>query len=145
MATADTGRCFKKCSGCKNFKSLLIVRPNLNYQFLQSMARLKGRLLWIWLLSLGVLVGVVVVSCSSLNRTEMSPPQIPGATFVGSAACEQCHQDTYRGFHTATHYRLKAPGTNAMNIGCESCHGPGSQHVESGGAPNTLINPGKHP
>jgi predicted CXXCH cytochrome family protein len=108
------------------------------------MARLRGRLLWILLLSLGVLAGVVV-SCSSLNRTEMSPPQIPGATFVGSAACEQCHQDTYRGFHTATHYRLKAPGTNAMNIGCESCHGPGSQHVESGGAPNTIVNPGKSP
>jgi predicted CXXCH cytochrome family protein len=81
------------------------------------------------------------------ERTQMmAPPQIPGATFVGSEACETCHQDIYRkGFATATHFRLKAPGDNAKNIGCESCHGAGSLHVASGGAPNTIINPRKSP
>jgi len=149
MADDDTGRAFsrvfRKCSGSKNFKRLLIVTPILNHKFLLSIARQKGLLLWISFLSLGVLTLVGVVSCTTFDRTELMPPQIPGATFVGSAACEQCHQDTYRGFNTATHYRLKAPGTNAMDIGCESCHGPGSQHIASGGAPNTIINPGKSP
>jgi hypothetical protein len=38
-----------------------------------------------------------------------------------------------RGFATADHARLIAPGTNAINAGCESCHGPCSLHSDSGG------------
>jgi predicted CXXCH cytochrome family protein len=101
-----------------------------------------------WILSLlfGALVVVGVVSCADMGTTQMvAPPQIPGATFVGSEACETCHQDIYKNFPTASHFRLKAPGDNAKNIGCESCHGPGSLHVASGGAPRTIINPGKSP
>lgn len=108
-------------------------------------ARLDGRLRWILFLLPGVLAGIGVVSCASVDRVELAPPQIPGATYVGSAACEQCHQDTFRGFNTATHYHLKAPGDNAKDIGCESCHGPGSVHVSSGGVPNTIVNPRKSP
>jgi len=122
-----------------------MAKPNLNRKVGQIVSRLKERPHRILLLLLGALAGVGVISCTGINRVEVAPPQIPGATYVGSEACEQCHQDTYRGFNTATHYRLKAPGDNARNIGCESCHGPGSLHVESGGAPNTILNPRKSP
>jgi len=87
-----------------------------------------------------------LISCANTGQTQMvPPPQVPGATFVGSEACETCHQDIYRDFASADHFRLKAPGDNAKNIGCESCHGAGSIHVTSGGAPNTIINPHKSP
>ncbi len=76
------------------------------------------------------------------------PPQIPGATYVGSLpACEQCHQDTYRGFNTATHHHLKAPGTNAMRLlGVNpAAMGRAARTVASGGALNTIINPRQSP
>ena len=36
--------------------------------------------------------GLILVSCVSGNRAIIMPPQVPGATFVGSKACVQCHQ-----------------------------------------------------
>jgi predicted CXXCH cytochrome family protein len=60
-------------------------------------------------------------------------PDVPGAKYIGSKECEQCHQKIYQDFATADHARLIALGTNSMNAGCESCHGPCSLHSESGG------------
>ena len=95
---------------------------------------------------LSTLLGAsILVSCVSVTRVVMAPPNIPGATFVGSETCSQCHENITKGFPTATHARLKAQGANAANVGCESCHGPGSLHNESGGAHHTIINPRKSP
>ena len=79
-----------------------------------------------------LLVGAVI-SCSSVHRTVVVLPNVPGATYIGSKECEQCHDKIYRDFATADHARLLAPGPNALNAGCESCHGPCSLHSESGG------------
>jgi hypothetical protein len=77
-----------------------------------------------WLISTGLLVGAVVISCVSVSRVIMAPPQIPGATFVGSQTCEQCHDNITKRFKTATHALLKAEGANAANVGCESAPWP---------------------
>jgi predicted CXXCH cytochrome family protein len=122
------------------------VKTILQSKFWQALTPRESRLHWALSLFSCALVVIGVVSCADMGQTQMvAPPQIPGATYVGSEACETCHQDIAHGFITATHFKLKAPGDNAKNIGCESCHGPGSIHVASGGAPKTIINPGKSP
>lgn len=93
----------------------------------------------------GAALTLVLLSCSTTSRTILAPPTIPGAEFAGSESCESCHDTITRDFRTATHARLKAHGDNAKNIGCESCHGPGSLHVKSGGASHTIVNPKKSP
>lgn len=97
------------------------------------------------LFSTGALLSILVLSCVTVNRTILAPPSIPGATFVGSETCADCHDTITRDFSTATHAGLKAEGENATEIGCESCHGPASIHVESGGAFHTIVNPQKSP
>jgi predicted CXXCH cytochrome family protein len=92
-----------------------------------------------------LVAAVVVISCATVNRTVVAPPQIPGATFVGSKSCAECHANIARDFPTAVHARLVAKGANASEMGCEACHGAGSIHNQSGGAAHTIINPKKSP
>jgi len=73
------------------------------------------------------------ISCQTVHRAVVELPDVPGAKYIGSKECEQCHDKIYRDFATADHARLIAPGPNAINAGCESCHGPCSLHSESGG------------
>ena len=89
---------------------------------------------------------VVLAACVTTNRPIIAPPEIAGAKFVGSAECSTCHAAINRNFHDATHARLTTTNApHAQEIGCESCHGPASAHVESGGAKGTIINPRQSP
>lgn len=99
------------------------------------------------LLALGGAILVLSSSCSSLPRTVVVPPHIPGATLVGNEQCYYCHTNYSRSFQGNVHFRVrvdveKLPGGTS----CESCHGPGSRHV---GAPRDrsglIVNPGKDP
>ena len=99
----------------------------------------------LWAAGGGASLAVVLMSCATTSRTMMAPPTIPGATFVGSEACAQCHEKLVRDFRTADHARLQAKGQNAVDMGCESCHGAGSKHIAAGGGAGTIINPKKSP
>jgi len=84
-------------------------------------------------------------SCSTLQRTVFAPPEIPGAHYVGNKACVDCHADIVRRFPGSPHARVYFQKTaTGDQTGCESCHGPGSKHIESG-EHKFIINPGKDP
>ena len=58
------------------------------------------------------------------------PQQAPAAGFLGSDTCIACHEDQQHGYENSPHGKAANPRSPAAARGCESCHGPGEQHLE---------------
>ena len=89
--------------------------------------------------------GLLLISCVTATRTVVAPPRIAGAQYVGTKACNECHEETVSHFGTASHAKLAIADPKLGSTGCEACHGPGSLHVKAGGTKATIVNPKKSP
>ncbi|HXW07599.1 MAG TPA: DmsE family decaheme c-type cytochrome [Vicinamibacterales bacterium] len=58
---------------------------------------------------------------------------VPPSGYAGEQTCLTCHEDMKKGYHGGAHARTRNARTPAANQGCESCHGPGQEHVNAGG------------
>lgn len=68
---------------------------------------------------------------SKAKESPYSRPTDP-SLYVGSDTCKTCHEDIFKNFETTPHWKT----TYKKGVewqGCEACHGPGKEHVESGG------------
>ena len=62
--------------------------------------------------------------------------QIPGLSYEESQGCLACHTT---GYGKPGGFRSASETPELLNPGCESCHGPGSAHCESGGDTKFIV------
>jgi DmsE family decaheme c-type cytochrome len=78
------------------------------------------------------------------TKTAATPPAAPQPkTYVGSEVCQACHEDLFNAIQKSPHAVVatdKRRGWEGKT--CESCHGPGSAHAETGSA-EEIRNPAK--
>ena len=59
-------------------------------------------------------------------------------TYIGQDACVGCHDTEGASIHRTLHGKKENPRTPESQHGCESCHGPGSAHLEDPSKPDSI-------
>ena len=80
---------------------------------------------------------LLLASCAPSRQTPRGSPAAaaPADQYLGAEICKACHPDAFTKFGVTKMGRLflNQPRNELERRACESCHGPGKAHVESGG------------
>jgi DmsE family decaheme c-type cytochrome len=87
---------------------------------------------------------VVATICLATAYAADQNQQKPAAKeYVGSAVCQACHEDIFNAFQKDPHQVIDTDKKRKReDHACESCHGPGSEHIASASAED-ILNPVK--
>jgi DmsE family decaheme c-type cytochrome len=98
-------------------------------------ARALRRPLLLLLLSCAVLAAWGLTGAASQDFTDKkvpAPPPAAPAKLAGMEACGECHSDKVEQLARTAHGRTGHTTPDGA-LACETCHGPGSEHIEGGG------------
>src|SRR6188508_3803798 len=95
-------------------------------------------------------LSMLFVAISTLLMTgfaRQSAPQPGGAGFVGDDTCITCHEAEGKTLSGSLHGKSANARTPAAkpNQACETCHGPGREHAESGDKTKIRVFPAMAP
>lgn len=86
-------------------------------------------------------IALVFLATGTLRAADRGQEKKPAAApakdagqYIGAETCKQCHEDVYRKFESTPHWKTTlGPVRGQEAHGCESCHGPGTDHMNGGG------------
>ena len=97
-----------------------------------------------WAVSIGLAAGSAptgpttvaapVATTTPARATAPAPAAEQATGFVGDETCSTCHEPEGKGLHLTLHGKAQNARTPAAKAGqsCETCHGPGQAHVDTG-------------
>ena len=104
---------------------------------------LKAGLLGVFCaLVFGWFLGGAVLQTAGVSVAEEAGVRAPAAQddYVGSETCAACHDAQFKKVAGTKHGQLHTLSSwKGKVVGCESCHGPGKEHVEAGGDITKII------
>ena len=87
------------------------------------------------LLLVMMVTAIVTPKARAGTKTEAIDVGASASQYVGSDTCMSCHEDVYKKqFEGTPHFQTAKKGH-----GCESCHGPGAEHVAGGGDKTKIL------
>jgi len=86
---------------------------------------------FLWALAL-----LLAISPGAIASQGAQAPQ--QRTYIGQETCVGCHDTEGASIHQTAHGKKQIPGSPEADKGCESCHGPGSAHLDDPSVPDSI-------